>query len=283
MERLKLTGRRALVTGANSGVGLELTKRLLKEGAEVVALVRSDFETGDEPIATARETGRLSVYRADLGDYKSLKAALDAIKSSGLTIDFLFNNAGAAFREIKRSPQGNEAHFEINTVAPYIILRELKDLVAKSESKTIVNVSSNAQLFVPDFSAGLLEKPVGYKPIIGPYGASKLALSLWTKLAADELAREGIGLRSVCPGPNRTKMTSAPSALPWFIKILQKFVMKSPDTGAARVYGAAFDPPADEPGIFINKGKKAKLRFFETAGEVYALVDRMYREGYLKI
>lgn len=86
-----------LITGANSGIGLELTKNLLSRGWEVAALIRSDFQNDQPVIINALKKKHLRVYKADLADFSSIRNALDQIKKSEAKIDLLFNNAGSLF------------------------------------------------------------------------------------------------------------------------------------------------------------------------------------------
>ena len=128
----KRNNRVALISGASSGIGLELTKRLLSEGWQVLALIRSAFPTDDARIQDALRLRQLITYKADLSDFKDLQASLDQIKKHEGHIDLLFNNAGVSFGELSYSQQGREMHFEVNSIVPYIILMELKELLGKA-------------------------------------------------------------------------------------------------------------------------------------------------------
>ena len=274
-----LTGRTAFVSGANSGVGLELTKRLLDEGWEVIALIRSDFPTDEPLLAPAQAEGQLRVYRADLSDFKSLRGALQEINAREAKIDVLFNNAAAALGGIRQSPQGREMHFEVNTVVPYIIAMELKPLLAKGALKTIVNTSSNALLYVKQFDLELLEHPQQYTPITGPYAASKLGLSLWSRELAPALQAEGIEIRSVNPGANKTKM-SAGEGMPKWLALLRPFIFSHPRVGAARVYDVAVGPWRGKSGVFVHSGKATPFKFTQHAPQVLGRVDAIYQQEF---
>lgn len=275
-----MQGKTILITGANSGIGLALTKRILSEGGEVIALVRTGFTAADEEINRALSTGRLRIYRSDMQDFPALRSALQSIRSKEGKIDVLFNNAGVAAPELRYSPRGYETQFEVNTVVPYIVLMELKSLLLKGADKIVINTSSSALLFVRNFDLERLEHPTDNKPIIGPYGASKLALSLWTKAVAPTLAREGIELRSVNPGPTKTKMTSGKSRLPFFMRSFQKAIMKKPEVGANWLYQAAFGARRGENGSFIVSGAVKEFKFQELAPSILDRVDGIYRNEY---
>ncbi|KAB8143125.1 SDR family NAD(P)-dependent oxidoreductase [Chloroflexia bacterium SDU3-3] len=276
----KLAGKTTLVTGANSGVGLALTRLLLAEGADVIALIRSEFPADDAAITQAREQGRLRIYRADFADFDALRQALRDIQAHEAKIDILFNNAGVAVPGIEHTPRGHERHFETNAVAPYIIATELRPLLDKGELKTIINTSSNAQLFVRRFDLGLMEHPTTYRPIIGPYGASKLALSLWTQALAPELQAEGIAIRSVCPGPNRTKM-SAGKSIPLPLRLLRNMLFVEPEEGARRTLEAAIGPHRGKVGIFIDNGKAKQVRFGQYGEAVLRRMQQIYQREFV--
>lgn len=195
----------ALITGASAGIGLELTRKLLSEDWQVVALNRSDFPTDDMKIQEAVKSGWLRIYKtADLADYVSLRGALEQIKEKEQRIDILFNNAGGSFSELSYSKQGREKHYELLTVVPYIILMELKELIISGRLKTVINTSSSALKFTKEFNIEILEHPKTFRKLLGPYATSKLALSLWTQAIASQLAKDDIKIRSVDPGGNNT-------------------------------------------------------------------------------
>jgi len=274
-----LGGRTALVTGGNSGVGLELTKMLLARGAEVAALVRSEFP--DDPETTrARTEGQLRVYRADFSDFASLRQRLAVVKAGESKIDLLFNNAGASFPDLRRTARGHEAHFELNTLVPFIVLEELGPLLEAGTLKTVVQTSSIVLRFIPKFSLEGLENPAKYVPLTGPYGTSKLALSLWTREAAQAWKARGITLVSACPGGTKTKMTASPRA--WYMKLLFPLMSHPASEGARRILQAAFAKvPA---GAFLSgpKGKIVEPKFLGEGPRVLARVREIYEREFLE-
>ena len=272
-----LNGRTVLVTGANSGVGLALTHKLLEAGAEVVALVRSDF-TPDEKTNSALAAGRLRVHKADFGDFTSLKRALGQVKAAEPKLDVLFTNAGVAFPDL-RKVAGHDGHLTINTVVPYIILEELGPLLEKGELKTVVATSSIALKYVRKFSLELLEQPPKHVPIMGAYGRSKLALSLWTREASAAWMARGIVLRTACPGGTKTKMTTGPEAKSFFAKYILPFTSHSAEEGASRIWDAAFDPKGT-PGDFLSNRRVILPRWLDEAPRVLALVKEIYQTQY---
>ncbi|WP_138755308.1 SDR family NAD(P)-dependent oxidoreductase [Paenibacillus sinopodophylli] len=269
----------ALITGASSGVGFELTKRMLSEGWQIIALIRSSFPTDDPIIINAERAKQLRTYKADLADFESLKAALHQIKQNESHVDVIFNNAGVSFGEMKYSKQLREMHFEINTAVPYIIYAQLKGLLLKGALKTVINTSSNASLHVRRFNPDTLDKPVTFKKLVGPYADSKLALSLWTMEAAIAASAEGINLRSVCPGGNKTPMTNN-DGMPGYLMPIRHLFFSHPRKGASRLYDAAFGEAKNKTGIFLNKGKDTPILFSEQAKKVLSKVESIYQQEF---
>lgn len=272
----------ALITGASAGIGLELTRRLLSEGWQVIALNRSDFPEGDLNIQDARRSGRLRLYRtADLAEYAGLRQVLEEIKGKEPRIDVLFNNAGGSFPELTYSKQGRERHYELMTVVPYIILMELQELLKNGRLKTVINTSSSALKMTKELSIEILERPNTFRKLIGPYAASKLALSLWTQAVAPQLAQDGIQIRSVDPGGNNTLRKGKKSGLPILVKPLMKLFFPPPTHGAGQLYDGALGEHRNETGVFLSKGRVADLKFTEQAQIVLARVHEIYSVEYL--
>ncbi|OZB92440.1 SDR family NAD(P)-dependent oxidoreductase [Paenibacillus sp. XY044] len=273
----------ALITGASAGIGLELTRKLLSEDWQVVALNRSDFPDEDMIIQKAVKSGRLRIYKtADLADFGSLKKSLEEIKSSEQRIDVLFNNAGGSFPELRYSKQGREQHYELLTVVPYIILMELKELIKNSSLKTVINTSSSALKFTKEFNIEILERPKTFRKLIGPYATSKLALSLWTQAIGPQLAKEGIKIRSVDPGSNNTLRKGKNSGLPLYVKPLMKLFFAPPTHGADKLYEGALGEHRNETGVFLLKGQVADLKFTDQARHVLERIHAIYEREFLQ-
>jgi Dehydrogenases with different specificities (related to short-chain alcohol dehydrogenases) len=272
----------ALITGANHGIGLELTRKLLSEGWQVVVLNRSDFPADDTKIGEAVESGQLRVYKTeDLADYASLRRSLEEIKSKERRIDVLFNNAGGSFSQLSYSKQGREKHYELLTVVPYIIVMELMELLNNGLLKTVINTSSSVFAYKKEFNLETLERPKTFRKLFGPYATSKLALSLWTRAIAPQLAKDGIQIRSVDPGGNNTLRSENKSGLPLAIGLVMRLFFAPPSHGANRLYEGALGTHRNETGVFLLKGKVAKLNFTDQAHTVLERIHSIYEREFL--
>jgi NAD(P)-dependent dehydrogenase (short-subunit alcohol dehydrogenase family) len=272
----------ALITGANSGIGLALTRKLLAESWQVVALNRSNFPADDGFIQSHLKNGRLRAYKvADLTDYGSLKHSLEEIKGKEQRIDILFNNAGGGSSELSYSKQGREKHYELLTVVPYIILMELKELLNNGRLKTVINTSSQVLRFTKEFTIENLEHPTTFRKMFGPYATSKLALSLWTQAVAPQLAKEDIKIRSVDPGINNTLRKGKDSGLTVWFELFMKFFSSPPTHGANLLYEGALGKHGNETGVFLLKDRVADLKFTEHAQRVLERISDIYSHEFL--
>ncbi|MEO2204329.1 SDR family NAD(P)-dependent oxidoreductase [Paenibacillus pabuli] len=271
----------ALITGSTSGIGLELTRRLLAEGWLVIGLNRSPFPAEQGDIQNALHVGQLRWVQANLTNYESLRIALDQIKSETDSIDALFNNAGGSASELRYSDQGHEMHFELQTVVPYIIYKELYELLLRGQLKTVINTSTSAFNMLKRFDLNILERPTEFKKLFGPYATSKLGLSLWTREVADAAKLDGIQLLSIDPGGNNTLRGNKKSGLPFYIKPIMKWFFPHPSHGASLLYNGGFSSTGHESGTFLVKNKAKSLRFKEHGAAVLDRVHEIYEQEFL--
>ncbi|MFM1811455.1 MAG: hypothetical protein RLZZ336_393, partial [Cyanobacteriota bacterium] len=148
------TGRIALVTGANSGLGLESARALLAKGATVVlacrslakaAQARQELLTGST--ATAVCADRLDVLELDLADLQSVACAADQVAARHSRLDGLLNNAGVMAPPRTLTRQGFELQFGVNHLGHFALTQRLLPLLLASASPRVVQVTSGAQYF----------------------------------------------------------------------------------------------------------------------------------------
>ncbi|OCT13691.1 short-chain dehydrogenase [Paenibacillus pectinilyticus] len=275
-----LSDKVAMITGASSGIGLALTRQLLQEGSHVIALIRSGFPKDDALIQEAIHNQQLRIYQADLSDFAKLRAALDQIKRTEERIDILFNNAGGSFADLQFSKQGRELHYELQTVVPYIITMELKELLKRGMLKRIVHTSTSAFNTMKSFDPEALDRPGQFKKLFGPYAASKLGLSLWTQeLAASFFEQEGITMVTVDPGGNNTMRKGKKSGIPFYLKPIIRLFFPHPSKGASLLYQAAIGD--NKPGAFLVNNVRKNLKFAQQASRVLDKVRTIYMHEYL--
>jgi NAD(P)-dependent dehydrogenase (short-subunit alcohol dehydrogenase family) len=194
-----LTGKRAIVTGASSGIGVETARALASAGAAVMLAVR-DTAAGERVSADIRaSTGNPSVTvgALDLSDLSSVAAF---VRSWSGPLDILVNNAGVmAIQELTLSAGGHEMQFTTNHLGHFALAVGLHDALAATGGARIVSVSSGGHLRSPVVFDDIDYAFRDYDPF-GAYGQSKTANVLFAVEATRRWASDGILANALMPG-----------------------------------------------------------------------------------
>jgi NAD(P)-dependent dehydrogenase (short-subunit alcohol dehydrogenase family) len=194
-----LSGRRAIVTGASSGIGVETALALADAGAAVTLAVRNT-EAGERVAAEIREgtgNGAVTVGALELSDLSSV-AAFAAAWSGPL--DILVNNAGVmAIQELTLSASGHEMQFATNHLGHFALALALHDSLSAAGSARIVSVSSGGHLRSPVVFDDIDYAFRDYDPF-GAYGQSKTANVLFAVEATRRWSADGIVANALMPG-----------------------------------------------------------------------------------
>jgi NAD(P)-dependent dehydrogenase (short-subunit alcohol dehydrogenase family) len=197
---IDLGGRRAIVTGSSSGIGVETARALAAAGAEVTLAVR-DTEAGAKTAAEiTATTGSTAVHVAelDLADPRSVAAFVAAWSEP---LDLLINNAGVmALRDVRLTPQGWELQFATNHLGHFALALGLHDSLARAaDGARIVALSSRAHLRSPVVFDDVNFASRPYDPMLA-YGQSKTANVLFAVEATRRWSDQGITANAVHPG-----------------------------------------------------------------------------------
>lgn len=141
-----LSGKTILVTGANSGIGLEAVKLFAGKGAEVIMACRN-VEKAEVAAAEVRAVvpeARLEIMALDLADLASVKAFADAVKQRFAKLDVLLNNAGLMAPPLQRTKDGFEIQFGTNHLGHFALTGQLLELLEAADAPRIVQISSLA-------------------------------------------------------------------------------------------------------------------------------------------
>jgi NAD(P)-dependent dehydrogenase (short-subunit alcohol dehydrogenase family) len=185
----RLEGKRALITGATSGIGLETARRFAEEGARVAitGLIASSLESA------RKELGNDAlVISSNASDVASQKVLAESLRSTFGKLDVLFVNAGIA--DLKPLEQWDEDSFDrsfnTNLKGPFFLIQALLPIFSNPAS-IVLNASINAHIGMPNTSV---------------YGASKAALLSLTRTLSGELIARGIRVNAISPGPIATPL-----------------------------------------------------------------------------
>lgn len=228
------SGRLALVTGGNRGIGREVVRQLAGLGFTVL-LGSRDLEKGErEARALAGEGLKVFARRLDVTDAGSIEAVRAGVEAEPGRLDVLVNNAAVLYDSWQRAADADlrtvREAFETNTLGPWRMCQAFGPLLARGGRGRVVNVSSES---------GSLASMSGGTPA---YGVSKAALNALTRMLADEFAASGVLVNSVCPGWVATEM-GGPGA------------PRSVEEGAAGIVWAATLPDGGPTGGFFRDGQ----------------------------
>ena len=200
-----------VITGAGSGIGLEIAKSALAAGHKVVATGR-DTEKISKSIGTASDN--LSVVKMDVTNSKEIEMAVKSAVDKFGTIDVLVNNAGnfyAGFFE-ELSQRQMELQLATSLFGPMNVARAVLPVMRRNRSGHIITISSTAGL-------------VGYE-YCSAYSASKFGLEGWMDCLAPEVAPFGIHTTVVEPGFFRTALLTPTSTI-WAENSIEDYVAKN--------------------------------------------------------
>ena len=199
-EGVDLSGKRMIVTGGASGIGIETARALAGRGAEVTLAVR-DTEAGER--VAAEIDGDVRVAALELTDLSSVRAFIDSWSGS---LDVLVNNAGVmALQELELTASGLERQFATNHVGHFALAVGLHPALASADAARIVSVSSSAHLNSPVVFEDINFESREYTPF-GAYGQSKTANVLFAVGATDRWSEDGITANALMPGGIATRL-----------------------------------------------------------------------------
>jgi NAD(P)-dependent dehydrogenase (short-subunit alcohol dehydrogenase family) len=200
-----LTGKRAVVTGANSGLGLELTRRLSGAGARVTLAVRNR-EKGEAALAALTKqnpNARLDIRLLNLSNLASIKEFADAELKAGEPLDILINNAGLMMPPKRETTDdGFELQFGANYLGHFALTARLLPLLRAAGTSRVVSLSSiYARRGRLEWDN--LESEKSYGPGAA-YGLSKLAMLMFARELSRHSAAGGWGILSTAAHPGAT-------------------------------------------------------------------------------
>ena len=222
----------ALVTGANRGIGFEVTRLLARQGFTVFLGAR-DAKAGRAAAEKLQSEGRITALEIDIVDADSIRRAAKEFSRQSDYLDVLVNNAGICLDEdndiVKISAATFEKTLRTNTLGPLLVVQAFVPFLRKSGAPRIVNVSSGG--------GQLADGADGWAPA---YCISKTALNGVTSQLAAALPK--FAVNSVCPGWVQTDMGGAGAT-------------RSVGEGASGIVWLASEAPQEATGKFWRDRK----------------------------
>lgn len=193
-----LSGKNAIVTGANRGIGKAIIETFARNGANVWACARRHNDDFEKNIADLESTYHVWIKPIyfELENEDEIKSGIRNIISEHEKIDILVNNAGIFDMRLFQMTQMAQVRkiYQVNLFAPMLITQMVLRVMTRQKGGNIVNITS---------LAGEQASPGN-----SVYGSSKAALAHWTKILASEIAASGIRVNAVAPGNTETDILS---------------------------------------------------------------------------
>ena len=237
------SGRVAVVTGSNTGLGFDTARVLAEHGATVVLAVR-DTAKGESAATRIRETARdadVQVQHLDLGSLDSVRTAADALRAAHPRVDLLINNAGVMYPATRTATKdGFETQFGTNHLGHFALTGLLLETLLPVPGSRIVTVSSMGHRIIAKIHFDDLQWEKSYNRVAA-YGQSKLANLMFTYDLQRRLAAKGESTIAVAAHPGLSD-TELMRHMPGFLVPAVSLVAQSAAKGALPTLRAATDP-----------------------------------------
>ncbi len=201
---MNLSGKTAIVTGSNTGLGFETALDLYQKGAKVYVACRNEEKALNaiEKMKSQGGTGELIYGHLDLSRLSSVKAFTDKVLKNESRLDLLVNNAGIMIPPSAKTEDGFESQFGVNFVGPFALTGQLFDLLEATKDSRVVTLSSLAHRGAGiDFNNFRLEKEYNNWR---EYGQSKLADLMFAVEFEKRLRANGNQIISLAAHPGYT-------------------------------------------------------------------------------
>ena len=211
---IDLTGKIAIVTGGNTGIGLETTKTLAMAGATVIVAAR-DIEKAKRNL---NGIDNVEIEALDLMNPASIDAFAEVFMASGRPLHLLINNAGIMWVPLRRDNRGYESQLATNYLAIFQLTARLFPALQKANGARVVNVSSGGHQF-SDFNfddPNFLHRQ--YETLSG-YGQSKTAVNLFSLELDNRAKAYSVRSYALCPGAVGNTELSREAPLDLFQKL----------------------------------------------------------------
>jgi NAD(P)-dependent dehydrogenase (short-subunit alcohol dehydrogenase family) len=208
------SNKKVLVTGASNGIGLALTKKLLSEGMEVIAVTRS----GEVPDLS---DAKLTVIKGDISNAESIKAVAAQLTQEGIQLDYLVNNAGVGVDLMEKVPTAKllKQSFDTNTIGTVLFTEAM-----------LGYLKDGAHIVFLSTAMALLRN---VEPSGPAYRMSKAAINVYAIMLSQRLAGQEITVTPLHPGWVQTRMggETAPVTITDSVNGIYKALTENTETG----------------------------------------------------
>lgn len=273
---VNLTGKTAIVTGSNSGLGFETSRQLLALNASMVILAVRNVQAGEEAAAKLKaeveSDAEIKVMKLDLLDYASVVGFAKKIKDDLDALDILVLNAGIQQFNFELSQQGHESQLQTNYLSHAILALELLPLLKQTSKKSgspsrLTMVSSimhhGHTLSAKNIQdqAPLIHQFDDKSKFIGPtrYPDTKLCVTSFVEDLASRVSSDEVIINAVCPGFAKSDIDSNfPPVVKQVMQTGRKLIASSSADGARSFIEGSVVRGRESHGDFISSSESAK-------------------------
>ncbi|MSO97898.1 MAG: SDR family NAD(P)-dependent oxidoreductase [Rhodospirillaceae bacterium] len=287
-DGVDMSGKMVLITGCNSGLGLESMRVMMLRGAHVLGLARSTDKAA-EAIAQVKAMGvkgTAAPFACELSEFDTVVKAADAVKATGKPIDVLMLNAGIMALQQPEQVNDIEKHFVVNHLGHFVLANHLIDQVKAAAQGRVVTVGSRGYLWASE--AGIEFDNLDGKRDYTPnkmYGQSKLANGLFAQELARRLAGTTTTSNFIHPGVINTNLGRH---FPFYVRIAAGLIgwafMKTVEEGAStQVYVAAAPALSTTTGLYFEDcnpviPQTAAMKNMELAARLWAKSEELTKK-----
>ncbi len=254
MDRSDMKGKTCLITGASSGIGKEAARALAVMGADVVLTVRNPVrgQEARQRILSSAPDASVELLIADFASPRQVKQLAREFLSTHDKLDVLLNNAGVILAGKRTTDDGIGEVWAVNHFAPFLLTRELGEVLRSTRDSRVVTVASDAhrkaKLDLDALAGG--EYSSGWKA----YCDTKLANILFSRELARRLSADGVVANSLHPGVVATGFArKGPPIIRLFFKFARRRLL-TPEQGAQTlIYLASSEEGGQVSGGYFQK------------------------------
>ena len=258
MQTLK--GKKCLITGANSGLGLATTKIFVKSGAEVIMLCRNEAKAKSaiEEIMEEYPDAKIKLEICDLASIKSLNNFIRQFKEKNSEIDILFNNAAVMKPKYSETEDGFESMFHTNYIAPFLLTNSLSDMLKKSKNSKVINIALPPEKLRLDFND--LQSQHNFSSMETFY-KTKLAFLLYSVELSEKLSASSVSVIIAVPGTGPFD-SNIGREMPIPIRIIKKIISKKAGKAAEDILYYATMENAKNDIIFEGRKRQEIIPYW---------------------
>lgn len=273
---MNLSGKVALVTGANSGIGAITARELALQGVHVFLACRSEAKAQpvlDEIAVLSNGQAKAEFLPLDLGDLDSVRACANLFLEKDVPLNILVCNAGLAGAK-GMTASGFELTFGVCHVGHFLLTQLLLEKIKTSAPARIVVVSSKMHYRCKGIDFDVLRKPTRSPTAMVEYGVAKLANVLFAKELARRLEGSGVTTYALHPGVVATDVWRS---VPWpFDKIIKRFMISSEQGAATSLYCATSNEVSEQSGLYYDE---CKIKTPSSLAQDSALAQKLWAES----